>query len=231
MSQSNKIYEVPDLRDRSHVFRDRAHAGEVLAGLLSAYRDTNALVFAIPAGGVPVAAEVAPRLNLTLDVAVVSKILLPWNTEAGYGAVAFDGTAWVNNEYVARYGLSAADVQEGTREAKAKVKRRLKRFRAQRPFPTLKDRPVILVDDGLASGSTMRVAVLAVRKQGAGQLMIAVPTGHEQSLERSVANVDALYCANIRGGLSFAVAEAYSRWTDVGEDEVAAVLNKFTQSI
>src|ERR1035437_450334 len=91
------VHEISSLRDHAPVFRDRAHAGEVLAGMLDAYRGGSALVLAIPSGGVPVAAEIAHRLGLALDVAVVSKILLPWTTEAGFGAVAFNGSVWIND--------------------------------------------------------------------------------------------------------------------------------------
>ena len=113
------VHEISSLRDDAPVFRDRAHAGEVLAGMLEAYRGSNALVLAIPAGGVPVAAEIARRLGLTLDVAVVSKILLPWTTEAGFGAVAFDGSVWINEADVLDYHLSRADVERSTERARA----------------------------------------------------------------------------------------------------------------
>lgn len=219
-----RIHELPELRDRCGVFRDRDHAGEILAGMLEEYRSSRALVLGIPAGGVPVAAHIARALGLALDVAVVSKILLPWTTEAGYGAVAFDGSVWLNAEYLAHYGLSEQEVKHGTRRALEKVERRVARFRGGRPFPGLQDCPVILVDDGIAAGSTLRAAVAALRRHGADRLVIAVPTGHGQAVQGLVAEVDALYCANIRHGRAFAVADAYEAWSDLSEDEVAAVV-------
>lgn len=219
-----RVHDLPHLRDRAPVFRDRAQAGEVVAGMLEAYRGGNALVLAIPAGGVPVAAEIARRLDLELDVVVVSKILLPWTTEAGYGAVAFDGSVWVDKNAVQYYGLSGRDVEEGRQQALVKVERRLTRFRGERPFPDLKDRTAILVDDGIAAGSTMRAAVSALRKQGADEVIVAVPTGHQRSVVEIAREADALYCANVRGGFSFAVADAYELWTDVDEDEAARIL-------
>lgn len=216
--------DLPELRDRIAVFRDRGHAGAVLAKMLNEYSGSDALVMAIPAGGVPVATVVAEELGLPLDIAVVSKITLPWNTEAGYGAVAFDGTARLNHDLVARIGLSEAEIEEGIERTTAKVARRVKSLRGKRPLPDLSVCEVILVDDGLASGFTMRVAVEALRKRSAARIIVAVPTAHSHSVEKVAAEVESLYCANIRGGWSFAVADAYVHWSDVGEEEVAAIL-------
>jgi putative phosphoribosyl transferase len=216
------IMERPELRDRVGVFRDRPHAGEVLAEMLTAYRKADAMVLAIPAGGVPVAAAIAKQLCIPLDVAVVSKITLPWNTEAGYGAVAFDGTMRLNEDLVPRLGLTKEQIQQGIAQTTQKVLRRVKRFRGDQPFPDLSESRVILVDDGLASGFTMLVAVEALRKAGAQHICVAVPTGHGSSLPRMAQEVEALYCANIRGGFSFAVADAYEEWTDIAEEEAIA---------
>ena len=228
MPPSN-IIELPELRDTTRVFHDRADAGQRLAVMLGEYRHTNMLVLGIPAGGVPVAAEIARRLELPLDVAVASKVLLPWTTEAGYGAVAFDGSIWLNPEYVEYYGLPPETIEAGVATAKTKVERRVQRFRGDRPFPPLQDWPVILVDDGLAAGSTLRAAITAVKNAGANRLLVAVPTGHARSVEEIAVQVDELYCANIRSGLRFAVADAYENWTDVSEEEVAAILSDFSQ--
>jgi predicted phosphoribosyltransferase len=219
-----EIIELPELRDRRFVFRDRAQAGEMLAGMLEAYRDSDALVLAIPAGGVPVAAEIARRLGLTLDVAVVSKILLPWTTEAGFGAVAFDGSVWIDRDLAP--GMTEAMIEAQTAQAREKVRRRMQRFRGERPFPELAGREAILADDGLASGSTMRVAVAAVGRHEPSRIVAAVPTGHTRTVSALAAEVDRLYCANIRGGLGFAVAEAYQSWYDEDEDTVARLLER-----
>ncbi len=112
------VIELPELRNRGHVFRDRAHAGEVLAGMLAEYRGSDALVLGIVAGGVPVAASLARALGLALDVAVVSKVTLPWNTEMGYGAVAYDGTLRLNEDVVTRMGLGPAEVEKGIARAR-----------------------------------------------------------------------------------------------------------------
>jgi predicted phosphoribosyltransferase len=225
----NNIIERPELRDQLRVFRDRPHAGEVLAEMLDAYCQSDAMVLAIPAGGVPVAAVIAERLRIPLDVAVVSKITLPWNTEAGYGAVAFDGTMRLNEDLLPRLGLTEEQIQQGIDETTQKVLRRVRRFRGDQPFPDLAKRPAILVDDGLASGFTMLVAVEALRKAGARPICVAVPTGHGSSLPRMASEVETVYCANIRGGFSFAVADAYEAWTDVTEEEAIAIYRRLAR--
>lgn len=224
MAQQAVVHDLPALRERSGVFRDRRHAGEVLAQMLDSWRDSDALVLGIPSGGVPVAAEVAARLHLPLDVAVVSKILLPWNTEAGFGAAGYDGSVWINRDYADHYGLDREAISRQVEAALQKVRRRVKRFRGDRPWPDVAHCPVILVDDGLAAGSTLRVAISALRNQGAQRIVVAVPTGHAESLGAVAELADEVYCANVRSGWSFAVASAYQRWTDVEEDEAAAIL-------
>ena len=107
------IYDLEQYRENIRVFRDRVHAGDVLARMLDPYKKDVQMIMAIPAGGVPVGVVVAEKLDLQFDVAVVSKITLPWNTEAGYGAVAFDGTVRLNKALMARIGLSEAEVQTG----------------------------------------------------------------------------------------------------------------------
>jgi predicted phosphoribosyltransferase len=222
------VTDLPQFRDRARVFRDRAEAGRVLAGMLSEYRSTGAVVLAVPAGGVPVAAEIARALGLPLEVAVVSKITFPWNTEAGYGAVAWDGTALLNEEVLPHAGLSEVQVQEGLAHTAEKVARRVKVFRGDRPFPDLAPQPVILVDDGLASGFTMRVTVQAARHAGARTVVLAVPTAHVEAVRKLSGMVEAVYCPNIRRSRPFAVAEAYQNWYDVGEEEAKGAISAVT---
>jgi predicted phosphoribosyltransferase len=211
------------------VFRDRTHAGEVVAGMLEAFRGSEATVLAIPAGGVPVGAAVASALALPLDVAVVSKVTLPWNTEVGYGAVAFDGTVRLNQDLVRGAELGEEEVRRGVQQTGAKVRRRVAELRGAEGAPDLSGRSAIVVDDGLASGFTMRTAVEALRKLGPSRIVVAVPTGSLRSVEELAARADALYCANVRGGWSFAVADAYQRWYDVDEREVREILARIAR--
>jgi predicted phosphoribosyltransferase len=218
------IHERVGLRDRVHVFRDRTHAGEVVAGMLAADIGSDASLLAIPAGGVPVADAIARLLGLALDVAVVSKITPTWNSEVGYGAVAFDGSVRLNRELIRRMGIDEAEVARGIEGTREKVNRRARILRGVPAPPELSGRRAVLVDDGLASGFTMRVAVDAIRKRGVGSVWIAVPTGPRRSVEELAPDVEALYCANVRGGWSFSVADAYQRWSDVDEAEAAEIL-------
>ena len=217
---TGKIIDLPELRDKERVFADRAYAGRILAGMLKEYQNTSALIMAVPAGGVPVALSMAQQLNLAVSVAVVSKITLPWNTEVGYGAVAFDGTVRLNESLLPGLGLTREQIDDGIAATRQKVQRRVERFSRKLPFPDVKNKTVFLVDDGLASGFTMLTAVEALKKAGAGSLNIATPTAHLESLQRLSEQVDAIYCANTRKGFFFAVADAYKRWSDVSEEEL-----------
>jgi predicted phosphoribosyltransferase len=221
-----KIFDLPKLRNRIRVFRDRASAGKVLAGMLEEFRSSHAMVMGIPAGGIAVAVEIARELHLPLEIAVVSKITLPWNSEAGYGAVAFDGTVILNEEFLSRLNLSDQEIQTGIKKTEQKVSRRVTMFRGNRPFPDFK-RPIILVDDGLASGFTLRVAIKALHRNGVTNLILAVPTAHSESVQMILEEVEAIYCPNLRSGLSFAVADAYERWSDLDEEEVKRILQGF----
>jgi putative phosphoribosyl transferase len=107
------------------------------------------------------------------------------------------------------------------------VQRRVEHLRRQRPFPNVTDHPAILVDDGLASGSTMRVAVESLRKHGPKPIIIAVPTGHSWAVTELAEEIDALYCSNIRSGVQFAVADAYENWYDEDEETIADILRDF----
>jgi len=225
MRQEN-IYQLDELHEKTGVFADRAAGGVRLAELLCNTELERPLVLAIPAGGVPVAIALAELLQASLKVAVVSKITLPWDSEAGYGAVAFDGGYRLNRELIAQVGLREEQVAAGILATRSKVERRLRLFRRYTQLPPLTDRDLILVDDGLASGLTLQVAVAALRRAGADRLLLAVPTAHASAARRLAAEVDGLYCANLRSGWSYAVAAAYRNWHDVGEAEAEQLLRQ-----
>jgi predicted phosphoribosyltransferase len=220
----SNVFDLPALRGRTRVFADRADAGEVLATMLDAFRRGGATVLAVPAGGVPVGAVLADRLGLPLDVAVVSKITPPWNSEIGYGAVAFDGSVRLNDQALARMGLTQQQIAEGIARTAEKVNRRARDLRAGRGPLDLAQKAVILTDDGLASGFTMAAAAEAVAKGGAAKIILAVPTAHRSAAARLGGIVHAVHCPNIRSGWSFAVADAYRNWSDVNEAEAARLL-------
>ena len=227
MGMTAQLYDIPQLRQQTGVFADRRDAGQILAQMLHDWKGAQAIVLGVPSGGIPVAVEIAGALDLALDAAVVSKILLPWNTEAGFGAVGFDGSIWINDEFASYYNLDQTAIEQQTQAALAKVQRRVKLFRDDRPWPDLENRTAILVDDGIAAGSTLRVAVQALRNSGASGIVLAVPTVHRESLDQFMDKVDTIYCANIRSGPQFAVAAAYRYWDDVDENDAAEMMHAY----
>jgi len=219
-----RLIEEPSLKNRVQVFTDRAHAGRLLAERLLAYRGQSVHLFAIPAGGVPVAAEIARRLEIPLDLIIVRKIQLPWTTEAGFGALNPAGEAIFNEGLLERITLSKEDIAAQTEKAAASMRTREERLRGGKPYPQLAGQAVIVVDDGLASGFTMRAAVQFLKHQGAGRIIVAVPTASERTVQDLLPEVDELICLNVRGGWSFAVAEAYENWYDLNEAEVLEIM-------
>jgi predicted phosphoribosyltransferase len=224
MDKLPAIFEKKELHNAAQVFEDREDAGHTLAKMIRERQRQPMTLLAIPSGGVPVAVAMARDLGWPLDVAVTSKITPPWNSEVGYGAIAFDDSLRLNEALIERLGLSRDDIDAGIARTREKVRHRVSRLRHDcRPLD-LSGQPVMLVDDGLASGFTLQVAIEAVKHLGASALYIAVPTGHAESVRRIAGEVDGLYCANMREGYRYAVADAYRHWSDVSEDEVLAEL-------
>jgi putative phosphoribosyl transferase len=224
-----KLLEDPALRDRVHVFKDRAAAGRLLAARLLDYQGRGVRVFAIPAGGVPVAAEIVWAWQVPLDLVIVRKIQLPWTTEAGFGALNPAGEAIFNQELLNRLQMPPAEIDMQLQKTLATLQQREKRLRNNRPYPDLAGAATIIVDDGLASGYTMRAAVSFLKSKGAGKIIVAVPTGAAHTVESLRALVDELVCLNVRGGWSFAVAEAYEEWYDLTEEEVLEIMQSLPQ--
>jgi putative phosphoribosyl transferase len=220
------VYHMEHFHEEIRIFRNRTDAGKILAEMLSTFIDSNALILGIPAGGVPVASVIADHLGLEMDVAVVSKITLPWNTEAGYGAVAFDGTIGLNEPLINRIGLSKDLVNDGINKTSQKVKRRMQMLRGEKDALNLEQKTVVLVDDGLASGFTMIVALEAVSQFNVKQIFVAVPTGSLASIRKILNRAETIFCANIRSSQVFAVADAYKEWTDVSEQQLQKILKK-----
>lgn len=219
------VVEELAYRDRKRVFKDRLHAGELLAAKirpLLAGRDVQLL--AVPAGGVPVGYVVAQRLKIPLDVAVVRKIQIPWNTEAGFGAVTWDGRVLLNELLVAQLGLSTETVEQCISRTREILRQRLETFRGARRFPDLNGKVVVLVDDGLASGFTMLAATESVKTRDPRKIIVAVPTASEGAVELLAPSVDEMICLNLRRGPIFAVADAYKKWYDLSDDEVLEYL-------
>ena len=224
-----KILDDPALRNRTYVFADRNAAGKRLAGMLRDYQGRPFKLFAIPAGGVPVAAEIARALAVPLDLVIVRKVQLPWTTEAGFGALDPDGTPLFNEALLSRMPLTPQQIAQQVAKTLANLKEREEHLRGGRPYPDLAGATTMVVDDGLASGYTMQAAVRFLKSKGAGELIVAVPTALDRSAQALLPLVDLLVCPNLRGGLSFAVAEAYENWYDVEQKEVLDLLAGLAQ--
>jgi predicted phosphoribosyltransferase len=177
-------------------FRDRVHAGRVLARALEDYKGKqNLLELALPRGGVPEAFEVARELGAPLDVFVVRKLGMPGHEEYAIGAIASGGVRILNEEAIRGFGVTDAEIDAVTAEEQMELERRERRYRDGRPAPDVRGKTVILVDDGLATGSTMRAAVEALREEGPARLVVAVPTAAPETCEDIASLVDEMVCA------------------------------------
>jgi predicted phosphoribosyltransferase len=219
-----RLFEDQDLKDKTAVFLDRYEAGKRLSQSMMEYQGTDALVLAIPSGGVPVGIEICESLSLDFDLMIVRKIQIPWNTEAGFGAVNLDGNVILNRDLVLSLHLTEEEVQAQIEKTVATLRKRERLFRKGRALPDLHDRITILVDDGLASGYTMLSALAFVRKRNPSKVIIAVPTGSYGTVQRLLPAVDRIYCLNVRSGYPYAVADAYREWYDLNDDEVLRMI-------
>ena len=220
-----KIIDKLVYRDRMSIFKDRFEAGKILADELRVYAgNRNVIVLAVPAGGVPVGYTLALELAVPLDVIVVRKVQIPWITEAGFGAVTWDGRVILNEDLVKELGLTEKEIQTSILETKRNIQERLRKFRGNKVMPNLKGKIVVLVDDGLASGFTMLAAARSVKNSAPEKVVVAVPTASLGAIELLAPEVDEIICLNLRSGLSFAVADAYKNWYDLTDEEVQKIL-------
>jgi predicted phosphoribosyltransferase len=178
------------------IFRDRREAGRVLAERLADYAGApNLLVLALPRGGVPVGFEVARALHAPLDVFVVRKLGVPGHEELAMGAIATGGVRVLAEDVINSLGLSERDVAAVAAQEQLELEDRERNFRDGRPAPEVRGRTVILVDDGLATGSTMRAALLALRAQRPARLVVAVPVGAPETCAMMRRDADDVVCA------------------------------------
>ena len=207
---------------RDFPFRDRRHAGRVLALQLEHLRDRpGLLVLALPRGGVAVAFEVAHALQAPMDVFVVRKLGYPGHEEYAIGAIASGGVQVMNPDLDPR--LAPEAIAAVVRREQGELERRERLYRAQRPPPQLRGRTVLVVDDGLATGSTMRAAVQAVRQQRPGYLCVAVPVGSREACELLRREADEVVCATVPVPMR-AVGLAYEHFEQATDAEVRQLL-------
>ena len=206
------------------LFRDRVEAGDALAGLLGHYAGRpDVLVLALPRGGVPVAARVAEALGAPLDVFVVRKLGVPGQPELAMGAIATGGVRVVNEQVVGRLRLGEADLQRVAEAEGRELARRERSYREGRGPPDLAGQVVILVDDGLATGSTMRAAVAAARRLGPARVVVAVPTAPASTCQRLGEEADEVVCATTPRPFR-AVGYSYRSFPQTSDEEVRSLL-------
>jgi putative phosphoribosyl transferase len=207
-------------------FASRLEAGRKLATKLSAYADCpNLLVLALPRGGVPIAYEVARALHARLDVFIVRKLGVPWNEELAMGAIATGGVRVLNQETIERSAIPDWVVDDVAEREQEELERRERLYRGDLPPADIRDRTIILVDDGLATGSTMRAAAIALRQMKPLKIVVAVPVSPPETCEAFRREVDEVICA-ITPEPFIAVGAWYSDFSQTSDDEVRQLLEQ-----
>jgi predicted phosphoribosyltransferase len=211
------------------IFHDRADAGRALARRLARYANRpNVLVLALPRGGVPVAYEVARALHAPLDVFLVRKLGVPGQEELAMGAIATGGVRVINEDVVNLLQIPDEVIDSVAEAQWRELERRERAYRDDRPLPDVRGRTVILIDDGLATGSSMRAAVAALRQQRPARIVVAVPVASASTCDDFRAEVDEVVCAQTPEPF-YAVGSWYEDFTQTSDDEVHALLEQAAQ--
>jgi putative phosphoribosyl transferase len=207
-------------------FPDREAAGQQLAEALDEYRDRdNILILALPRGGVPVAYQVAEHLGADLDLMIVRKLGMPGHEELAIGAIASGGERILNEDILTYSQVSEEALEEVTARERRELQRREQAYRDDRPWPDMTRTTVILVDDGLATGATMRAAATAVKRHQPREVVIAVPVAPEETIEKLRATADNVVCLETPPAFG-AIGRWYRNFDQVSDDEVRTILNR-----
>lgn len=220
------LVEDQSLRDKEFVFEDREEGGRKLAEKLSDFKNMNTLILAVPSGGVPIGKEIQKALSCDFDLLIVRKAQIPWNTEAGFGAVNLDGDIVLNNHLLNMLRLSNGEIDSQITKTKEILKKRDMLFRKGKKFPALHGKHVIIADDGLASGFTMQAAIKYVKERKPAKIIVTVPTGLSDTVEKILQKVDTIVCLNVRSAYPYAVASAYRNWYDLTDFDVLRLLDR-----
>jgi predicted phosphoribosyltransferase len=205
------------------MFEDRTDAGERLAALLDDHDVEADVVLAVPRGGLPVGRAVADALGVPLDVVAARKVGSPGNPELAVGAVASDGTVWLNEAYVEDLGVSEDYLESTIERERAAAREKVERYRGDRPPLELRDRVVVIVDDGVATGATTIACIRQVREAGAARVVLAVPVGPPETVERLGTEADEVICVETPPYFA-AVGQFYESFTQVTDEEAMAYL-------
>lgn len=204
-------------------FRNRAEAGKELAEKLLPYAREDVIILALPRGGVPVAFEVAKALNVPLELLLVRKLGVPGHEELALGAVASGGVRILNDDIVESLGISRQAIEAVTAREKAELERREKLYRGDKPFQRLEGKTVIVVDDGIATGATMRVAVRALRQQNVAKIIVAAPTSAPDTYKQLRLETHEVVCLATPEPY-LAVGTWYEDFSQTSDEEVKALL-------
>jgi putative phosphoribosyl transferase len=208
-------------------FRDRAEAGRLLAQKLQGYEhQPDVLVLALPRGGVPVACEVARALGVPIDVFVVRKLGTPGQRELAMGAIATGGVRVLNKDVIRLMRIREDVIDAVAAEEQQEMERRERAYRGARPAPDLKDRTLILVDDGLATGSTMHAAVAALRQQQPARIVVAIPVAPPSTLREFASDADEVVCVLAADEPFDAVGRWYVDFSQTTDQEVRELLER-----
>jgi putative phosphoribosyl transferase len=204
-------------------FRDRVAAGRVLATALGAYRGNDVLVLALPRGGVPVAAAVAAALGADLDLMIVRKLGVPGHGELAMGAIASGGIRVLNPGVIAALGIKDVAIEEVAGREQRELERREHAYRGPRPRPVITGRCVILVDDGIATGATMRAAIEALRRQLPSKIVVAVPVAPPDTVSRLRGEADEVICLEAPE-MFMAIGQFYVEFSQLSDEAVRELL-------
>lgn len=207
-------------------FADRYDAGKKLAKLLKDYKEKpNTIALALPRGGVPVAYEVAIALSIPLDVYVVRKLGVPGHAELAMGAIASGGTVIYNENIVRQLNIEKEDINHVIVQEEEELKRREAIYRGDRPFPDLKNKTILLIDDGIATGATTRAAIKGLRAHDPAELILAVPVAAQSTCEEIAKEVDKMICP-LKPENFYAVGLWYEQFSQTQDEEVSELLEK-----
>jgi putative phosphoribosyl transferase len=206
-------------------FRNRRDAGRRLAAALRAHETEQPIVLALPRGGVPVGYEVARALHAPLDVWIVRKIGVPWHPELGVGAVAEGGHVLLNQDILAHVGLSGDVLTKAIESKQREVDERVRRIRGGHPQPVLRGRTVIVVDDGIATGGTVRAVIQSIRAHGPKAIVLAVPVAARQTVRAIAPEVDRMVCLKAPADLH-AIGLWYAEFHQVPDEDVTRLLDR-----
>jgi putative phosphoribosyl transferase len=212
-------------------FRDRRDAGRILAQKLLAYTNhPDVIVLALPRGGVPVAYEVARELNAPLDIFIVRKLGLPGHEELAIGAIASGGIRVLNHDIIRALNIPKEMINIVAERELKELQRREHNYRGDHPLPEVRDRTVILIDDGLATGASMRAAVAGLRAQHPARIIVAVPTASRETCEAFEFEVDEIVCA-ITPEPFYGVGRWYEDFSQTTDEEVRSFLQEANQQL